>query len=114
VSPGDAVRHRLSRAGDRTLNCCPHVTAITQVRQDTPGRAYYLRKRSTATPFTGAGPFRTPSAPPRANNVEHGGQTNRRPKALDKSTPDLARRMHMSDESVSTTAATLDVSHATV
>ena len=55
-----------------------------------------------------------PSAPPRANNVEHGGQTNRRPKALDKSKPDLARRMHMSDESVSTTAATLDVSRATV
>jgi transposase len=46
VSSGDVVRHRLSRAGDRQLNCCLHVMAITQVRQDTPGRAYYLRKRS--------------------------------------------------------------------
>jgi transposase len=46
ASSGDVVRHRLSRAGDRQLNCCLHVIAITQVRQDTPGRAYYLRKRS--------------------------------------------------------------------
>ncbi len=45
VSSGDVVRHRLSRAGDRQLNCCLHVMAITQVRQDTPGRAYHLRKR---------------------------------------------------------------------
>jgi transposase len=44
VSSGDVVRHRLSRAGDRQLNFCLHVMAITQVRQDTPGRAYYLRK----------------------------------------------------------------------
>jgi ferredoxin len=43
---GDVVRHRLSRAGNRQLNCCLHVMAIIQVRQDTPGRAYYLRKRS--------------------------------------------------------------------
>jgi len=42
---GDVVRHCLSRAGNRQLNCCLHVMAITQVRQDTPGRAYYLRKR---------------------------------------------------------------------
>ena len=46
ASSGDVVRHRLSRAGDRQLNFCLHVMAITQVRQDTPGRAYYLRKRS--------------------------------------------------------------------
>jgi transposase len=46
VSSGEVVRHRLSRAGDRQLNCCLHVMAITQVREDTPGRAYYLRKRS--------------------------------------------------------------------
>ncbi len=46
VSSADVVRHRLSRAGDRQLNCCLHVMAITQVRQHTPGRAYYLRKRS--------------------------------------------------------------------
>jgi transposase len=29
VSSGDVVRHRLSRAGDRQLNCCLHVMAIT-------------------------------------------------------------------------------------
>jgi transposase len=46
VSSGEVKRHRLSRAGNRQLNCCLHVMAIIQVRQDTPGRAYYLRKRS--------------------------------------------------------------------
>ena len=46
VSSGDVVRHRLSRAGDRQLNFCLHVMAIAQVRHNTPGRAYYLRKRS--------------------------------------------------------------------
>jgi transposase len=46
VSSGDVERHRLSRAGDRQLNSRLHVMAITQIRQDTPGRTYYLRKRS--------------------------------------------------------------------
>src|SRR6201997_4932107 len=46
ASSGDVVRHRLSRAGDRQLNFCLHVMAIAQVRHNTPGRAYYLRKRS--------------------------------------------------------------------
>jgi transposase len=46
VSYGDAVRHRLSRAGDRQLNYALHVMAITQIRHDTPGRAYYQRKRA--------------------------------------------------------------------
>jgi transposase len=46
VSSGDVVRHRLSRAGDRQLNLCLHVMALTQIRQETPGRAYYLRKRA--------------------------------------------------------------------
>jgi transposase len=40
VSSGDVVRHRLSRAGDRQLNSCLHIMAITQIRHDTPGRAY--------------------------------------------------------------------------
>ncbi|HYZ38154.1 MAG TPA: IS110 family transposase, partial [Pseudonocardiaceae bacterium] len=30
VSSGDVVRHRLSRAGDRQLNSCLHIMAITQ------------------------------------------------------------------------------------
>ena len=46
VSSGEIVRHRLSRAGDRQLNYCLHTVALTQIRQPTPGRAYYLRKRS--------------------------------------------------------------------
>ncbi len=46
VSSGEVVRHRLSRAGDRQLNFCLHVMAIAQVRHNTSGRAYYLRKRS--------------------------------------------------------------------
>ena len=46
VSSGDVVRHRLSRAGDRQLNCCLHTMAITQLQRDCPGRSYYLRKRA--------------------------------------------------------------------
>lgn len=46
VSSGDVVRHRLSRAGDRQLNYCLRVMALTQIRQNTAGRSYYLRKRS--------------------------------------------------------------------
>lgn len=46
VSSGDVVRHRLSRAGDRQLNCCLHTMAITQLQRDSPGRVYYLRKRA--------------------------------------------------------------------
>jgi len=33
VSSGDVVRHRLSRAGDRQLNLCRHIMALTQIRQ---------------------------------------------------------------------------------
>lgn len=46
VSSADVVRHRLSRAGDRQLNYALHVMAITQIRYDTHGRAYYQRKRT--------------------------------------------------------------------
>lgn len=46
VSSGGTVRHRLSRAGDRQLNCCLHIMAITQLRRDCEGRRYYLRKRA--------------------------------------------------------------------
>jgi len=46
VSSGDVVRHRLSRAGDRQLNCCLHTMAFTQLQRDCPGRTYYLRKRA--------------------------------------------------------------------
>ena len=44
VSSGDVVRHRLSRAGNRRLNNALHMAAVTQIRNNTEGRAYYLRK----------------------------------------------------------------------
>ena len=39
-----AVRHRLSRAGNRRMNHMIHIAATTQIRLDTEGRAYYRRK----------------------------------------------------------------------
>jgi transposase len=39
ASSGELVRHRRSHAGDRQLNFCLHVMAITQVRHDTPAGA---------------------------------------------------------------------------
>src|SRR3954470_14736520 len=46
VSSGEVQRHRLSRAGDRQLNYALHVMAITQIQRDSPGKAYYQRKRA--------------------------------------------------------------------
>jgi transposase len=46
ASSGDVIRHRLSRAGNRQLNHCLHIMAITQLSHDTPGRAYYQDKRA--------------------------------------------------------------------
>ena len=44
VSSGDHNRHRLSRSGNRQLNSAIHIAAVTQIRNDTPGRDYYQRK----------------------------------------------------------------------
>ena len=44
ASSGEIVRHRLSRAGNRKMNHMIHIAAATQIRLDTPGRAYYRRK----------------------------------------------------------------------
>lgn len=47
VASGDHSRHRLSRSGDRQLNCALHLVAVTQVRmRGSLGRAYYERKIS--------------------------------------------------------------------
>jgi transposase len=46
ASSGEQIRHRLSRAGNRRMNHMIHIAAATQIRLDTPGRAYYLRKIS--------------------------------------------------------------------
>ncbi|HEX2771927.1 MAG TPA: IS110 family transposase [Micromonosporaceae bacterium] len=46
ASSGEQTRHRLSRAGDRRVNHMIHIAAISQIRLDTEGRAYYRRKRA--------------------------------------------------------------------
>lgn len=44
VSSGDAVRHRLSRSGNRQLNNAVHLAARVQRCNPSPGQDYYLRK----------------------------------------------------------------------
>jgi transposase len=44
ASSGQVVRHRLSRAGDRTLNHALYMMAMVQVRRPSAGQAYYQRK----------------------------------------------------------------------
>ena len=46
ASSGPKTRHRVNPRGDRQLNHAIHMAAVTQVRNDTPGRAYYLRKQA--------------------------------------------------------------------
>ena len=44
ASSGEVERHRVNPAGNRTLNWAIHIAAVVQVRNQTPGRAYYERK----------------------------------------------------------------------
>jgi transposase len=44
ASSGEQIRHRLSRAGNRRANHMIHIAAVSQLRVDSPGRAYYRRK----------------------------------------------------------------------
>ena len=46
ASSGQHDRHRLSRAGDRRVNHVIHIAAVTQLRLNTEGAAYYRRKRA--------------------------------------------------------------------
>ena len=46
ASSGEQNRHRLSRAGNRRVNHMIHIAAVSQIRLDTEGRAYYRRKRA--------------------------------------------------------------------
>lgn len=46
ATSGPKVRHRLNPRGNRTLNHAIHMIAVTQIRNDTPGRAYYLRRQA--------------------------------------------------------------------
>src|SRR3954453_1296267 len=56
ASSGRTTRHRLNRSGNRTLNRVLYTMAITQIRADTEGRAYYLRKRAEGKTGRGALP----------------------------------------------------------
>ncbi len=44
ASSGEVVRHRLSLAGNRSLNYALHMVAIGQARSDAQGGAYYRKK----------------------------------------------------------------------
>src|SRR5215467_16139546 len=44
ASSGQHTHHRLSRAGNRRLNHVLYMAGIVQLRNDTPGRAYYRRR----------------------------------------------------------------------
>ena len=44
ASSGSKVRHRLNQRGNRQLNWAIHVVAISQLRHDNLGRAYFDRK----------------------------------------------------------------------
>ena len=46
ASSGPRMRHRLNPRGNRQLNHALYMIAVTQVRNDTPGRAYYRRKQA--------------------------------------------------------------------
>lgn len=46
ASSGKTDRHRLARGGNRQLNVALHRIAVTQVRLDGLGRAYYQRRRA--------------------------------------------------------------------
>ena len=46
ASSGKTDRHRLARGGNRQLNAALHRIAVTQIRLDGLGRAYYQRRRT--------------------------------------------------------------------
>jgi transposase len=48
ASSGDVRRHRLNRGGNRQLNTALHLIAVCQIRDPSPGQAYYRRKLAQA------------------------------------------------------------------
>lgn len=54
ASSGKTVRVRLNRGGNRQLNRMLYVIALSQIRAETQGRAYYLRKRAEGKTSTEA------------------------------------------------------------
>lgn len=45
IASGDNGRHRLSRAGNRQLNCAVHLIALQQVRHNREGGGDYYRRK---------------------------------------------------------------------
>jgi transposase len=60
ASSGDVRRHRLNRGGNRQLNTALHLIAVCQIRDPSPGQAYYQRKLVEA---------KTPRKPAAASNA---------------------------------------------
>jgi transposase len=50
ASSGNQERHRLSRAGNRRINRALHLMAVVQLRNQTPGRAYYNMRKAGGMP----------------------------------------------------------------
>ena len=50
ASSGNQERHRLSRAGNRRINRTLHMMAVVQLRNQTPGRAYYDTRKTGGMP----------------------------------------------------------------
>ena len=48
ASSGAVRRHRLNRGGNRQLNTALHLIAVCQIRDPSPGQAYYRRKLAQA------------------------------------------------------------------
>jgi transposase len=48
ASSGDVRRHRLNRGGNRQLNTALHLIAVCQIRDLSPGQAFYQRKLAEA------------------------------------------------------------------
>jgi transposase len=48
ASSGDMRRHRLNRGGNRQLNTALHLIAVCQIRDPSPGQAFYQRKLAEA------------------------------------------------------------------
>jgi transposase len=50
ASSGNQERYRLSRAGNRRINRALHIMAVVQLRNQTPGRAYYDARKAGGMP----------------------------------------------------------------
>ena len=61
ASSGEHIRHRLSRAGNRRLNHVLYMAGIVQLRNDTPGRAYYRRKLAAGKTSDGSDALPAPA-----------------------------------------------------